>query len=212
MKNTITFLVSAFCILLCLACTENTLDIEPSNDQKSETALDLKKANAQKMVTVPFKINFVGNYMEGTGPNSMCGDCPVDEEGRPIGPECWGFVINSGSGTGTHLGKFTHHFEFCCELISGIYPGPSNHMDAYFVSANKDTLFVRCAGQVINGRLSDHPEHVVSYFKDPFEILGGTGRFEDATGCGTTNDYNSSEDPYSHHNWTGTITFKKGKK
>ncbi|MBP1668794.1 MAG: hypothetical protein H6Q21_1160, partial [Bacteroidetes bacterium] len=47
------------------------------------------------------------------------------------------------------------------------------------------------------------------YWRDPFEILGGTGKFKGATGKGTTDDYNSSEDPYSHHHWTGTITLLK---
>jgi hypothetical protein len=42
---------------------------------------------------------------------------------------------------------------------------------------------------------------VVSYWKDPFVILGGTGKYEGATGDIITDDYNSSEDPYSHHHW-----------
>jgi len=46
----------------------------------------------------------------------------------------------------------------------------------------------------------------------PFVILGGTGRFEGATGGGMTDDYNSSEDPYSHHQWVGKITLVKGKR
>ena len=66
-------------------------------------------------------------------------------------------------------------------------------------------------GAVLPGRLDDHPEEVVSYWRDPFVILGGTGRFEDASGGGMTDDYNSSEDNNSHHHWVGTITMKKGK-
>ena len=66
--------------------------------------------------------------------------------------------------------------------------------------------------EVITGRLEDHPDYVVSYWRDPFEILGGTGRFEGAFGGGMTDDYNSSEDTNSHHHWKGTITMKKGKR
>ena len=50
---------------------------------------------------------------------------------------------------------------------------------------------------------------MMSYWKDDFEILGGTGKFSDAPGKGKTNDYNSSEDPNSHHFWTGSITYQK---
>ena len=62
----------------------------------------------------------------------------------------------------------------------------------------------------MGGRLDDHPEYVTSWWKDPWEITGGTGRFEGATGSGYTDDYNSAIDPYSHHRWTGTITMLKG--
>jgi hypothetical protein len=63
----------------------------------------------------------------------------------------------------------------------------------------------------MEGRLSDRPSYVIEYWRDPFVILGGTGRFEGATGGGMTDDYNSALDPYSHHHWNGTITMVKGK-
>ena len=152
-------------------------------------------------VTVPFKADFVGTYMYA-GPEASCG------EWNPGGGVMWGMVINEGGGTGTQLGRFTHYFEFCCEFISGIYP--ASHMVAYFTAANGDILHVSCAGQVIEGKAPDHPDYVDSYFRDPFVILGGTGRFEGATGSGWTDDYNSSEDPNSHHHWRGTMTLVKG--
>ena len=168
---------------------------------------DVELKSAQVMVTVPFKANFVGNYLEGTGPNSMCG------EWDPANGLFWGIVLNDGEGNATHLGKFTHHFEFCCDFASGIYPGPTGHMEGYFVSANGDKLFVSVAGQVLNGRLDHHPADVNSYFTDPWEIIGGTGRFEGATGSGMTDDYNRDSYPdNSFHHWTGTITMVKGKK
>ena len=45
-------------------------------------------------------------------------------------------------------------------------------------------------------------------WRDPFVFKGGTGRFEGASGGGKTDDYNSSEDPNSHHHWKGTIRLK----
>lgn len=165
------------------------------------TGMSLKKA--QVMVTVPFKIKFVGTYLDGIVPCPDCG--PWD----PDNGEAWGLVQTEGGGTGTHLGKFNHYFEFCANFMTGEYPG--DYMLAWFVAANGDSLYVACAGQVLDGRLDHHPEDVNSYFIDPFLILGGTGRFEDATGSGYTDDYNRDSYPEnSFHHWTGTITMVKG--
>lgn len=171
------------------------------------------KSTKTQMVTLPFKADFLGNYLDVPFANPECGECPVDEEGIPTGPECWGIIFNDGEGTATHLGKFTHHFEFCVELFSGIYPGPTDHIDAWFVAANGDTLFVYVSGQVMPGRLDHHPEDVNSYFTDEWKIVGGTGRFEGASGSGWTDDYNRDAYPAnSFHHWTGTITMLKGKR
>lgn len=143
------------------------------------------------MVTVPFKADFIGEY-QSVAPDESC-EAPQFIR-----------VIVDFEGNGTHLGKFTGNFSFCVDEESNY--GPS---DSYMVAANGDILYVSIAGQVIGGREDDHPEYVTSYWRDPFVILGGTGRFEGATGSGMSDDYNSSEDPYSHHHWEGTITLKK---
>jgi len=145
-----------------------------------------------KTETIPFEVEFIGSYTSVT----------VDEECG----DSWMHVINDGEGTGT-IGSFTNHFDFCAEINQGNYPG--NHMISHFIATNGDTLHVRCAGKVVEGRLDDHPEYVVSYWRDPFEILGGSGRFEGATGEGVTDDYNSNKDENSHHSWKGTITLIK---
>ncbi|WP_372950343.1 hypothetical protein [Mariniphaga sp.] len=159
---------------------------------------ELKKAQVE--VTVPFKADFVGNYLPTSGVDvEMCGDYPMIR------------IFNEGGGTGTHLGKFTHYFDFCVNNETGEYP--FGHIEAYFVAANGDKLFVSVAGQVLNGKLDYHPEDVNSYFKDPFVILGGTGKFEGATGNGWTDDYNRDSYPEnSFHHWAGEITLVKGKK
>lgn len=176
-----------------------------SKYEDDDIAVDLKKTKAKSTtVTVPFKADFVGTYMFA-GPEASCGDW------NPESGIMWGMVINEGGGTGTHLGKFTHYFEFCCEFATGVYPGPTSHMVAYLTAANGDILFLSCAGQVLNGRLDYHPADVNSYFKDPFVILGGTGRFEGATGSGYTDDYNRDSYPEnSFYHWRGTITLVKG--
>jgi len=155
--------------------------------------------NSPKTTTVPFKADFIGNYTHAgpdTFPNPKC-----------VGALSFWRAIVDGNGTGTPLGNFTVHFDFCGDSLSNY-----GNAYAYMVGADCDTLFVSCAGRVIEGRMDSHPSYVISYWKDPFKISGGTGKFKGATGEGTTNDYNSSEDPNSHHSWTGTITMVKGEK
>ena len=153
-------------------------------------------SNCQRAETTPFDAEFTGIYTSVQPDSVRCGSGP------------WVHVVVDCSGTGTELGNFTTHFEFCAD-DQGYYPGTS--MAAYMIAENGDTLFVECAGQVLEGRQDDHPEHVVSYWRDPFKILGGTGKFKGATGEGMTDDYNSSEDQNSHHRWKGTITLVKEK-
>lgn len=183
---------------LLTGCSKDELT---SNDD-----VQLKSAQPH-LVTLPFKADFVNTYMEQTGPDPICGTWD------PEHGEFWMMVYGEGGGNATHLGKFTHHFEFCCDWASGIYPGPSGYMLGYFVAANGDSLFVHVEGQVMDGRLNHHPEDVNSYFTDPWEIIGGTGMFEGATGHGMTDDYNRDSYPNnSFHHWTGEITLLKGKR
>jgi len=147
------------------------------------------------MVTTPFKADFLGNYTS-MEVSAECGDYPNMR------------VVVDATGTGTHVGKSTVHFDFCCNVETGVYGSSAPYA---IVAANGDILYIYGEGQVIDGRLPDHPDYVTSYWRDPFVILGGTGRFKGATGGGMMDDYNSSEDPYSHHHWTGTIALVKGK-
>jgi hypothetical protein len=175
---------------------------------------DTGQIPAEKVtVTLPFDAISIGTYVSAD-PEAACGDCPVNEEGQPAGPECWVRVINEGEGTEINLGNFTHHFEFCADWINGTYPSPKAGAPksvGYFEDDNGDRMYIMSAGTVYEGRLEEHPEYVNSWWRDPWEITGGTGRFEGATGSGMTDDYNSDLDPYSHHHWKGTITLVKGK-
>ncbi len=164
-------------------------EIEATNASSS-------KKDVTKTVTMGFNIVLTGIY-EPTLVDPICGDFPLVR------------VINNGEGTGTHFGKLTSHFDFCVDVTDLSYP--NGYIVAYFEDKNGDQLFVEVAGFVIPGRVPGMPNFAESYFKDPFEIIGGTGRFEGATGNGMTNDYNSTRDPYSHHHWTGKITLVKGK-
>ena len=143
----------------------------------------------------PFEANFTGEYANVyTGEEVK--DCPDGFECR---------VVVNFEGTATELGNISGTFNFCACGPEGEY-APTH---SFLVSENGDSLFFSCNGKVIEGRTADHPEFVTSYWRDPFVFTGGTGRFEGASGGGTTDDYNSSLDPNSHHNWKGTLTLKK---
>lgn len=189
MKNLLK-LSTLLAVIMLMTCSNEALDSFSEENQEI----------AYKMVEVPFTVDYVGTYLYG--PFGI----PTDK--------CDINVFVEGEGTGTHVGKSMIHFDFCVtpyftpdgQLDHGDY----GNSDAYIVAANGDMLFVSVEGTVYPGRLDDHPEHVVSYWRDPFVITGGTGRFEGATGGGMTDDYNSSEDTNSHHHWEGTISLQVG--
>ncbi|MDX8340067.1 hypothetical protein SLH46_12775 [Draconibacterium sp. IB214405] len=143
----------------------------------------------------PFEATFTGDYAQ-----VLTGD---DVKDCPDGFECR--VVVNFEGTATELGNISGTFNFCACGAEGEY-APTN---SFLVSEDGDTLFFTCSGKVIEGRAADHPEFVTSYWRDPFVFKGGTGRFEGASGGGTTDDYNSSQDPNSHHHWKGTLILKK---
>ncbi|HUW93994.1 MAG TPA: hypothetical protein VMV74_12575 [Bacteroidales bacterium] len=168
------------------------------SDKTSGGKSKLKKGKVE-MVTLPFDVNALGNYTyvgSDTLPNPKCSE--------PL--TAWRAIVD-GNGTGTPIGDFKMHFDFCGDSLSNY-----GNTYAYLVASDGDTLFISCEGRVLEGRLDDHPVFVTSYWKDPFAILGGTGKYEEATGTAMTDDYNSSEDPNSHHHWTGTITMMKAKR
>lgn len=189
MKNFLRIFILALFAVFCFSCADQVDEMEA--DLKSGH-LGSHKDGDMKMVTVPFKVEYAGTY-------------------QPPGDKCAANVIVDGVGSGTHVGESTIHFDFCILGASNdsVFYGNTH---AYILADNGDTLFVSIEGAVVHTPLADHPEHVVNYWRDPFIITGGSGRFEGAEGGGWSDDYNSTLDPYSHHIWEGTITMVKGKR
>ena len=176
----ITALALGLCLVLnLLFCVNSSSDSNISED-KDET------------VQKSFEATLTGSYTY-FGPDTLLqAKCPDSLSAR---------IIVDGRGTSNIMDDITVHFDFC-----GNEQGYYGNSYGYFVDAGNDTLFISCEGRVMEGRTEEHPSFVTSYWKDDFEIIGGTGRYEGATGKGRTDDYESSEDPYSHHHWRGTIT------
>ena len=182
-------------LALCLGCNNEDV-LEFDNSITTADAISKKNDISSKTVTLGFNLVFTGTY-EYQGPDeAKCGTFPPMVN-----------VINVGEGTGTHFGKMTSHFDFCVDVTDFSYP--NGFEEAYFMDEDGDMLFVYVEGFVLGGRVPGMPSFATSYFKDPFIITGGTGKFEGATGSGMTNDYNSAKDAFSHHHWQGKITLMK---
>ena len=163
---------------------------------KNSSTKSNNRADNPKIVSETFDAEFVGTY-DYVGPDTLENPKCTDSL------SAWRAIVDC-KGTSDILGDIRVHFDFC-----GDEKGNYGNTYAYIVDKSNDTLFISLEGKVIEGKTNEHPAFVVSYWKDDFEILGGTGKFDGSTGNGKTDDYNSSEDPNSHHHWTGVLTLKK---
>lgn len=151
------------------------------------------KQEVPQMLTKDFELKATGEY-QYVGPDTL----PNPKCGPPL--DAWRAIVEI-KGTSNILGNFTGLLNFCGNDES--YYG---NCFAYIVSNSADTLFLNVSGQVLGGKLIEHPKFVTSYWKDTFQIIGGTGKYLNAGGTLISDDYNSAEDHLSHHHWKGTIT------
>ncbi|QGY44762.1 hypothetical protein GM418_14120 [Maribellus comscasis] len=175
-----------------------------TDDPVLEDSLLLKSAQPIS-VTVPFEAHMLGTPILIDFENSDCA-----QEGNPV------HVIAEAEGTATHMGKVHITFEFCAGgedpeiTVPHMTVGPNSLV---MTAANGDELFLSTeGGAVIFGRTDEHPENVIDYWKYPYTITGGTGNFEEAEGVIYSDDYDTSLNEQSVHNWYGTIKLIKGKR
>ncbi len=109
--------------------------------------------------------------------------------------------VQQGEGNEPTVGNFTTTISFCVNPNDFTY----GNSEASFIDDNGDELFLDVSGQVVP---STQPGYDLE-FKDPFTIIGGTGRFEGATGSGTTESYVNGTTNRTDHIWSGTIRLKK---
>jgi hypothetical protein len=132
-------------LLIAVLCMVTSCD----RSGKASGGNSLKKVKA-RMVSLPFDVTAIGNY-NYVGPDTLA----VPKGVAPL--NVWRAIIE-GKGTGTPVGDFTVHFDFCGDSLS-FY----GNTEAYMALSDGDTLFVTGAGRVIDGRLDGHPAFVVSY-------------------------------------------------
>ena len=176
-----------------------------SKDEVTPNNEELLKSAQPVTVTVPFEAHMLGTPILIDFENSECA-----QQGNPV------HVIAEAEGTATHMGKVHITFDFCAGgqdpdiTVPHMTVGGGSYV---LTAANGDELFLSTkGGAVLFGRTDEHPETVIDYWKYPYTITGGTGNFEGATGEIFTDDYDTSLNEQSVHNWYGEITLVKGKR
>jgi hypothetical protein len=154
------------------------------------------------MVTTPFKTTF--NYIY-KGIYKDLDHCGLETPDR---------VLADGTGSAIHLGNFTTHVDFCCNMVTGVF-GIQGSTVGSFVSANGDELFYATWG-LVNPRDENDPPYIINKWNAPFLFIGGTGRFDGASGKGFYKGYNylDNDSPVGlacHAIFEGTLTMVKGK-
>ncbi len=202
--NFLVFLLVVGILLSCEHSNDAVLDENQLQEQEESNGLTAKKGSSH---SVPFKAKFftVRNYDTVIG---TCVEAPYLE-----------YNHQKGEGTGTHLGKFTIELFFCGSGLD------YKNGEGSFVAANGDELrFIGPShgeiGHVVPLTYA-HPLYEFQ-FQDPFTIIGGTGRFEGASGGGYMNSFVDlfvDGDPNqfirehrTDHEWTGTLVLKNKKK
>jgi len=143
----------------------------------------------EKFETVPFEATFFTDLVS-IGPDSV--NCP----------DPYGFLnVQEGNGSETNIGTFTTKITFCVNPMTIEYING----EGTFTDAEGDELYITISGQVKPTTVPDYDLE----FKDPFTITGGTGRFEGASGDGTTNSLVNQTTGRTDHVWNGMITMKK---
>ncbi|HMB92097.1 MAG TPA: hypothetical protein VKP65_14690 [Rhodothermales bacterium] len=199
------FSVSTVLVLLVLflaACTnEGIVSHDPApSEQLAATYTSNTLGQSNRAVTIPFKSDFFSNGVAVPDPD--CGAFP------PILKN-----IQDGFGEATHLGRFAFHVTFCqdiTDLLDGeLTEGesvPYWNAVGTMTAANGDELWITGSGAILP---SDHPDYDFE-FNDPFEFVGGTGRFEGASGDVVTHSFVDFASGQVDHDWSGTLTLLTG--
>jgi len=157
-------------LMLMLFACQNTSD----DFLEIDTTNTLLKENSAKsiFVDVPFKADF-SEWNESDYTDDRCGGYPNF------------FLTMIGYGNIAHLGNTDVTFTFCCDVSTGAY----YDTNVIFVAANGDELYAEVPiGQIVPNE-EDNSDYYQTRFNDPMYFVGGTGRFEDASGEAMTHAY-----------------------
>jgi hypothetical protein len=150
-------------------------------DLRRDPARARTDAGASSTRTVPFMARYEAQVVS-VGPGLGC-------DAR---------LFLEGAGNGTQLGQFTITLGFC-----GRADGTLDNGTGTFVAANGDLLNIIFHGVSDGG-------HPILHFTSFVTFVGGTGRFEGATGTATVNGIFDANTGAGPADWNGTITLPNG--
>jgi len=181
-------LVSAVLLFFTFSC-------EPAQFTSVPETIDMKLEATFLGATASYD-----NLVENSKIESLPGIPAVEDCGKGYKQ-----MIENSSGKESNLGNFSFTSVFCFGKES-ILPSYS-----YFQTAEGDILYVFYSGKTLSRTVENDCKESIEAkaWEVQFTILGGTGRFEGATGQGTTNDYIESYCKYGHnchHSWKGQLT------
>ena len=135
----------------------------------------MKKLSVPSMIALLLVILVVGTTLAAAAsarkPLPFKGSIEALETYQISGPTM--FVTATGSGEATHFGRYTVSYEVEVDLPTGAGTG----LSAHYLAANGDSLFAEGSGQATP---TDDPK--VFLVVETYTIIGGTGRFDRATG------------------------------
>jgi len=193
------YAITAVGAILMIAACQGELPTAPESGDASMYGQVGKDYGQQGdgTVSIPFKASFYSTG--GVAPNAACGAFPN--------------LLNTqnGEGEGTSLGKMSFHATFCqniADYLDGTDPDDTSPWYSLgymiFTAADGDELWLSGGGEITS---TDKPGYDFQFI-DPFEFVGGTGRFEGASGTGVTESY--VRNPYVDHYWSGTLILPQG--
>lgn len=194
---------SLFSICMIAACDVNRADVQPQDSILGPQAIT-SGVNEDGLLSKPFKATF---FTE-----TKADEVGINPEECPTPPFNF-FNVQVGSGEATHLGQFTVRITFCVDItdfsddgtLTGDESAPYNNGIGTFIAANGDELHFTISGVIVP---TDNPNYDFE-FQDPFDLTGGTGRFEGATGGGLTDSFHDQSTQITDHKWTGELIFPK---
>ena len=187
------FFIAGICLMISCSESDETLMVDDplGSNLKSDKS-------GSVTVTVPFKADFsVWNKSDGT-------KCEREADY---------FLTMEGSGNITHLGRMTTSMTFCAEATN--LPQRYYGTVGSFVAANGDELLFVIPDGLIVVNDEDNSDYYQAKFNDPISFVGGTGRFEGASGEAMTNAYVHA---FPQDEWRtdffseGTLILVKGKR
>jgi hypothetical protein len=199
MKTIKKILLIFICVLLTTACSNDAIDLNnnPSlsnNDYPSNDAeiIASKKINHKKTISLPLKLKFttLASPIEG---GESCGPPPI-------------FHIKlEGNGNGTMLGYMGVYCTVCVNQQTGEFIFMESDL-CVFTSANGDELH----GIIDGGRWGPSSRSDFdAELNGTFAIVGGTGKFKDATGEGLVSAFLTGATGEAINSWKGNINLAK---